>query len=489
MSILLKKQIMHCLKCLIPALLFYLYSCSSPTHPPENASNPDLRYAVTFYSLDSLHVHAEIRSTGATDSERILFPPFAADNPVIVLTKDNIHRLTVNGLPITQKLGSIPWNSDSVQQLSLSASSAGLVVDYDVTFPYAPSRSSHYNTMLPGDAGSNRGYYRGQYIFCIPRYVWDDVGLWRHPVEAYASVDADGLGMAVTGAGNVLTALKTPYEVLFLQFAVNALDLPCAPSLKSDLSIVSLSSNAVPAPFVAVSCAAFGAVDRLCLGFFPPHEAQKSLFIVDSGSGLEGTYSFFLRYMVGADPAQWVPGIVAHECVHEWIGVRTGETDDPWWKEGTASYLGILLPYRLGILTDRQLLRKVMTTDLSANVVTQTISLSQPYVRQNLYGTDTATNCIGLVYEKGKQASMILDKILRQASGNTQTLLSKTGALCTRYDRGAFTRQQFLEVLQEGITADVAGFFSRYIDSPGVLDTALLISTYEWLDSAGAFSP
>jgi hypothetical protein len=434
-------------------------------------------------------VHAEIRSTGATDSERILFPPFAADNPTIVLTKDNIHGLTVNGLPITRKMGSIPWNNDSVQQLSLPASSAGFVVDYDVTFPYAPSRSSNYNTMLPGNAGNNRGYYRGQYVFCLPRYASDDVGLWRHPLSAYVSVDAGGLGAAVTGAGTPLTALKTPYEVLFLQYAVNALDLACAPPLQSDLSIVSLSSNAVPAPFVAVSCSTFGAVDRLCLGFFPPHESQKSIFIVDSGSGLEGTYSFFLRYMVGTDPAQWIPGIVAHECVHEWIGVRTGETDDPWWKEGTASYLGILLPYRLGILTDRQLLRKVMTTDLSANVVTQTVSLSQPYVRQNLYGTDTAANCIGLVYEKGKQASMILDKILRQASGNTQTLLSKTGVLCTRYDHTAFTRPQFLEVLQEGNTADVAGFFSRYIDSPGVLDTALLISTFAWLDSAKAFSP
>jgi hypothetical protein len=35
----------------------------------------------------------------------------------------------------------------------------------------------------------------------------------------------------------------------------------------------------------------------------------------------------------------------------------------------------------------------------------------------------------------------------------------------------------------------VAGFFSRYIDSPGVLDTTLLISTFEWLDSVKAFSP
>ena len=477
------------LQWLTPSLLVLLYGCSDPTRPGENTPKPDLRYAVTFYSLDSLHVHAEIRSTGATDSERILFPPFAADNPVIVLTKDNIHGLAVNGRPVTRKMGSIPWNSDSVQQLSLPASSAGLVVDYDVTFPYAPSHSTNYNTMLPGDAGNNRGYYRGQYVFCLPRYASDDVGLWRHPLSAYVSIDAGGLGATVTGAGNGLTALKTPYELLFLQYAVNALDLPCALPLQSDLSIISLSSNAVPAPFLAMTCSTFSAVDGLCLGFFPPHESQKSLFIVDSGSGLEGTYSFFLRYMVGADPAQWVPGIVAHECVHEWIGVRTGETDDPWWKEGTASYLGILLPYRLGILTDRQLLRKVMTTDLSANVVTQTVSLSQPYVRQNLYGTDTAANCIGLVYEKGKQASMILDKILRQASGNTQTLLSKTGVLCTRYDHGAFTRPQFLEVLQEGITADVAGFFSRFIDSPGVLDTTLLISTFEWLDSVKAFSP
>ncbi|HUI91781.1 MAG TPA: M1 family aminopeptidase [Chitinivibrionales bacterium] len=484
---LLTNDILRFLQWIIPVMAFFLCGCSGPTRPPENASGPDLSYTVTFYTLDSLHVHAELRHFSGSDSVRILFPPFAADNPVIVLTKDNIQGLAVNGTAVAKKLGGIPWDNDSVQQLSLPASLKDLTIDYEVTFPYAPSPSPNYNTMLPGRTG-NMGYYRGQYIFCLPRYASDDVGLWRHPVEAYVSVDGGGLG-TVTGAGDARTALRSPYEILFLQFAVNGLDITCAPPLQSGLSIISLSSNAVPAPFSAVTCSTFSAVDRLCLGCFPPHESQKSVFIVDSGSGLEGTYSFFLRYTAGADPIQWIPGIVAHECVHEWVGIRTGETGDPWWKEGTASYFGILLAYKLGMLTDRQQLRKLMTTDLSANVVTQTVSLSQPYVRQNLYATDTATNCIGLVYEKGKQANMILDKLLRQASGSGQTLLSKTGVLCSRYDHKAFTRGQFVAVLQEGNSADIAGFFSRFVDSPGVLDTNLLISTFNWLDSAGAFSP
>jgi len=201
---------------------------------------------------------------------------------------------------------------------------------------------------------------------------------------------------------------------------------------------------------------------------------------------MEGLFSFYMINWQGNDYATSVRAITAHEALHAWVGIRTGELDDPWWKEGTASYLGRVLAANMGLPKDT--LRPQVVKDLSPNPMTQSKALSDPYVRDHLYDKDTNVNCIVLVYDKGAQACMVLDKMLRQASYNTVTLFSKTGNLCSRYDHSAFSRAQFKTLLEENTGLDLTGFFALYVDSPGVIDTAVLSNTWHYVDSCGAFS-
>jgi predicted metalloprotease with PDZ domain len=198
---------------------------------------------------------------------------------------------------------------------------------------------------------------------------------------------------------------------------------------------------------------------------------------------MEGTFSFYMINWQGA--ASDVRAITTHEALHAWIGIRTGDLDDPWWKEGTASYLGRVLAANAGFPKDS--LRSQLVKSLSGDFMTTSKALSDPYVRSHLYDKDTNANCLVLVYDKGAQACMVLDKMIRQATGNGATLFSKTGALCTRFDHSAFTRAQFKALLEENTGLDLGGFFSASIDSPGALDTAELSRAWHFVDSCGAF--
>jgi predicted metalloprotease with PDZ domain len=82
---------------------------------------------------------------------------------------------------------------------------------------------------------------------------------------------------------------------------------------------------------------------------------------------------------------------------------------------------------------------------------------------------------------------MVLDKLIRQATGNGASLFSKTGALCSRYNHSAFSRSQLKALLEENTSLDLSGFFATFIDSPGALDTAELSSAWHFVDSCGAF--
>jgi predicted metalloprotease with PDZ domain len=210
------------------------------------------------------------------------------------------------------------------------------------------------------------------------------------------------------------------------------------------------------------------------------------VILQDSGSGMEGLFSFYMANWSYAELFYTFRPVIAHEALHAWIGIRTGDLDDPWWKEGTASYLGRVLGANIGSPKDS--LRPQLVKDLSANPMVNGKAMSDPYVRRYLYDRDPDVNCLVLVYDKGAQACMILDKMIRLATNNASTLFSKTGNLCTRYDHSAFSRSQFKALLEENTSLDFSGFFDTYIDRAGAIDTAVLSGAWHFLDSCGAFS-
>lgn len=465
----------------LPALCAFALavSCTRSSQQPTPFV-PQLSYRVSFLSGDSLHVSATIACDRGASLQKILFPPFDADNPRLKLHGKNIHNLTLTGAYIVDSLRFSPWAGDSLQTMLVRAGQASLTIEYDVTFSYVPGGGMC--TVLPGTSGTSDWYYQGNYIFCVPDYAETKPGLWRKNVDAAVAITAPA-GRKMYGVLSGEFSPCTVYELLFLQFAVTDRAWQCSGSS----SYYAVLSSRQPEPgFVTLVCADLAKTDSLCAGLFPPLPVPHTVIIQDSGSGMEGLFSFYIQNWSAYDYQNSLRSVTSHEALHWWVGIRTGDLNDPWWKEATASYLGFVLGGAIGFPKDT--IRRQLVRDFAGNPMVDQKAMSDPYVRDYLFYPDTNMNAIALVYGKGAQANMILDKILRQATGNTVTLFSKTGALCTRYDHGAFSRAGFKAILEQGTGLDLSGFFSQYVDSPGALDTNLLAQTFAWLDSCGAFT-
>jgi hypothetical protein len=458
-------------------------SCSRQTQQPQPVSEPHISYALSIPTVDTIHVSAAFAHEAAGGITRILFPPFGADNPVITFLGNNIRNLRLTNATITESLGISLWLGDSVQSMLIDAQSDSFSIEYDVTFPYDPNGSLALRTILPGRYGASDGYFQGNYVFCVPAYGSTKAAWWRTGIDAQVSVIQPIAAGAVHGIPLQPFQCYTIYELFFLQWAVSNNVQLCGGTSSS--SVVVLSAQQPLPDMPSLICSDLANADRLCGSVFPSLLAPRTVILEDSGSGMEGTFSFYMINWQGTDYTSSVRAITTHEALHAWVGIRTGELDDPWWKEGTASYLGRVLAANVGLPKDT--LRPQVVKDLSANPMINQKALSDPYVRDHLYDKDTSVNCIVLVYDKGAQACLLLDKLLRQSTNNTATLFSKTGALCSRYDHSAFSRSEFKALLEENTSLDLSSFFAKYIDVPGVVDTTVLSSAWHFVDSCRAF--
>jgi|GEM_PF-5912991 hypothetical protein len=464
----------------VSACIFLLFpSCGTNNQAPPSVTR-GLSYDVSFYTGDSLHVTATIASSEGGGLEKILFPPFGADNPGLGFSGGNVHNLRVTGATLADTLAPGMWAGDTVQAITVRSTASSYTLDYDVTFPYQPH--AFMRTVLPGAQGNGNWYYQGNYLFCVPDFIETKVGWWRTGIDAHVSLQVPA-GKKAYGAGSGGFDALTVYELLFVQFAMTAHVSPCG---AGGTEMADLSSNGVDWGFLSTVCFDLAKTDSFCAAVFPPLPEPRAVIVQDSGSGMEGLLSFYIYNWSETDYRNSVRSVTSHEALHWWVGIRTGDLDDPWWKEATASYLGFVLGGGLGM--PPAAIRGQLVRDLSPNYVVTSRALSDPYVRDHLFDGDTTRNCILLVYAKGAQVNMILDGMIRRATGGASTLFSTTGRLCSRFDHAAFSRAEFKACLEEGTGLDLSDFFARYVDKPSVLDTAVLAQTFSWLDSAGAFS-
>jgi hypothetical protein len=468
--------------CVVGILVVFFASCSRNPGSAQSPVVPAVSYVLTILSVDTVHVVAGF-SHENNASFTLLFPPFTADNPAITFLGNNIHAIKLTDATITDSLHTGLWFGDTVQSMTVSSPDNAFTIEYDITFPYAPNGSPGYRTILPGRYSASRGYYQGNYLFCVPASGATTASWWRGNLDAAVEINYQApQPSALYGVPHTAFSCNNAYELFFVQFGITDQFWSCGSATSG---IISLSATTPGPDALALICSDLEKADQLCRPFYPSPGSFRTVMVQDSGSGLEGLFSFYMMNWSYADLAASLRPVITHEALHEWIGIRTGDLDDPWWKEGTASYLGRVLAANVGFPKDS--LRPQLVKSLSGDLMTNSKALSDPYVRDHLYDKNADANCLVLVYDKGAQACMVLDKMIRQATGNGATLFSKTGALCTRYDHSAFSRSQFKALLEENTSLDLSGFFATCIDSPGALDTAELSNTWSFLDSCGAF--
>jgi hypothetical protein len=323
------------------------------------------------------------------------------------------------------------------------------------------------------------GYLQGNYIFLIPFRSSETIDIWRDAFDLAVTFSA-GEGIEICGDPQPEARFRNPYELLFSTNAAGGRILRIDQAGGQDFRYVSLIENdTTTAGFMDTVSQTFSILlEDIAPVFGTIDDAPVTVILgIHRSGGLEGMHAFTVN-----GPGN--PMVMAHEMLHSWIGLRVGDLEDPWWKEGTANYLGFLIALRNGLI-DQVYLDTNILVDLSEDPNVTGYALSDPFVRDNLF--QPGAWMYQLAYTKGAQVCMLLDREIRVSSGQTTTLDGVLGAFVQEFDGKAFTREDYLLFITQYSGADVSVIFQEYVDKAGVIPDSVLFEAHEALMGMGAF--
>jgi hypothetical protein len=206
--------------------------------------------------------------------------------------------------------------------------------------------------------------------------------------------------------------------------------------------------------------------------------------------GIEGTQGYWFKA-----EARDLAVVHVHELTHTFVGVYHSEYDDPWWKEGVTEYLGNLLSLQAGLIVDSAFAAEMLTPRDTLSAVREH-ALSDPFVRNHLflamdpafvYPADPA-DFAGLVYGKGGQAAMILDRYILERSGGKRSIFDLIRDVVGSYGT-AFHRPD-LEASVDRLAGESSSVFLKdLLDRTAPLGPDSVRNTYAVLRSLGRFGP
>jgi len=465
--------------------------CYSPFSSADSLPRTTLEYSVAIpaMDLDSIVITLRIPAWYCSDSVRLLAPPVYADNPQLVQSGANFFPLSFvdkRGDQINYRSGYQSVGIFNTQYVSFPADRCPATITYYIKFQYA----RHDFMPLPGIHALN-GYLQGNCMFVTPAAHRSTVDIWRDTLFNFKV--RYNLGSTVRLFGDPDSVVfETPYQLLFSKSAVFAHSVVGSQVLYSGqmsgqkIRFVNMSPDTVfPQDLVDKTVRDFTViVHDITSKFGTLYDFPYTIITgINNYIGFEGTYAFCLRNFLRWQDTADVAMTMAHEYMHAWIGVLAGEYEDPWWKEGTTTYLGVLIPKRNN-LCSYQYIRNGLVIDHSGVPYVDELVLSDPQVRSLLYhGPSYGT----LVYQKGAQVGMLLDRRIRQVSNNTTSLVDILAELARIYKGKAFRRQEYLSLIHDRSGASVQDIFDRYVDSPGAVPVPVLKENFDALAIMGAF--
>ncbi len=444
-----------------------------------------IAYTVTLPGLpsESLHVDVDVEYWPA-DSVRFLAPPIYADNPLWLPTAPNFRNLAVRdsaGNPLAVSCDSLTIGEYPALRFSFARPTGAARIQYDVGFSYDTAAPNIIP--VPG-LRSDHGILLGNYFFIVPLRSTELVGIWR---DSWSLRVDYRFGQTVPFYGDPADGalFRTVYELLFSTSVLGGRLLWESTVGQQACRIIDLSS--VPVSLDAF-LPAIESISSQVLSIFPKAGETPLTGILGAlhrpHGGLEGTWAYSVLSPFATDTMGVFNMVLAHEMIHSWIGVRVGDTDDPWWKEGTATYLGFLIPAQIGLCKE-EFVQQSLLRDFSQSPDVLGHSMSEEYVRVHLFSRDSLQNCENLAYGKGAQFCMLLDRRIRDVSNGAATLAQVLGRFCRVFDGKSFCRADYVGFL-EATGAQVADLFSTYADQAGFIPDSVLIENYNALAQRGA---
>ncbi len=465
--------------------LSLLTGCLFETEKPTPGSEHKLEYTVT-PSADGHACRVAIRIRAWPEDEAKLFqaPVFYSDNPAYPVAGYHAAALSVadkHGKDLAARDTALPGIELDGNFIVLPASARSISYAVDL----APLDANRFGPPIPGTA-AGVDLIDGAYYFLLPLLGRDLTAQWRTPARLSVTFAA-APGRELHGT-DALRELSTNYELMFTRGAYGAVQARTRTIRGHELDLYATSDP-------SLDLEAFGSLLERCI-----RVVEDSLFPLPT-----------FRYGVGENPAFWgiegvqgywfksearlLPHVHVHELVHTFVGVYHSDREDPWWKEGMTNYLGLLLSAQSGLIGDTAFAAEMLIPRGTLPSV-KDFALSSPHVRTHLFlAMDSAygypvdpEDYAGLVYGKGGQASMILDRWLLEHSGHRKSVFDLIKTLITETGP-AFRRADLISAADQLTHASSRQFLSDLLDQAAPLSLDSLYNTYRALRSLGRLGP
>jgi len=458
--------------------------CSDSTLPvsPDESNGSERRYTYTV-AINALHKDSISFSLTAYSSREFVLPYHFFDNPVHQHLDTVVHHLSIHDSD------NRPVNYSTSVAVVGAIQNTILHLEGEFSYPVTISYTIDPDAIgkdepLGLDAATltdSTLLFLGSAIFIVPYIATSTEQFWRNNSQISVSVhNKSSLSIfGIPSSGNF--TCNTIYELLFTQL------YGCKSSLYSgngggvQFTFLESENNLIPLDSLQIIGDNFTKIlNMLFLQYGNFNNNQLTVHFARIGGGLEGLFSFTQLDC----SSSYFYYVLAHESLHQFIGIRCGEYNDPWWKEAATSYLSFLIAVRLELYSKddfrNYITRKFTFPDSSSF----NVALSDPWLRSNMFPSGKWD----IVYTKGAQVMMLLDYRTRVASDNNYSVEDVMSYLVKQFDGTAFHRRDLLDAFTKFGNPDVRDIFSTYIDIAGEHPSdSLLTFTYAKLDSLGAF--
>lgn len=431
---------------------------------------------------ESLRVSMTVRGSCHTDLSFVL-PLVYFDNPVDSLTGPLVPEIAVTDAEGTAVRTSVVTRTIGPVDSRILSVPEGTA--YPVTLSYRPrvnrvERRKETDSLPPVYLSARDGFVIGAHLFAVP-YEPRLTDLWRAPRDITLSLSL-GDTISVTGVPIGSASCPNAYSLIFVQMAFGAEMLAGGSGGGRSFGLYGLDGYRPSAERLQEVSTDFALIlDSLAPIYAGPEDPEPyPVFFRNAWGGLEGTHSFTCLHPDPEDRAT-VAMVLAHEMIHDAVGIRCGEHDDPWWKEGVTTYLGWAAVGRLGLATIARCRQELIEEYDTSTAVGRYVPSS------SAFRTHIFTDGFAIAYGKGAQIAMCLDLELRRTTNNRVRLDEATAALCRAYEGGAFTRGALIAHFRQYDDADITPILAEYADRAAAIPGPVLDSVFDALDSLGAF--
>lgn len=468
-----------------------LAACLFETEVPVPGREHKLDYTVTPGTAgEGARVEILLRAWPEGEARIFQAPVYYSDNPAYPLRGYRAVDLSVTdrqGRPLVARDTLLPGLALDGNFIVLPAAARSLAYTVDL----APADPARFGVPIPGTA-AGVDLIDGAAYFILPLLGRDFASQWRAPAQVRLAFNGSS-GRDLYGTDPV-RRLSTNYELMFVRGSWGAVQTRVRAIRNHELNLYATSG-------AALDLDAFGGLLERCIRVVEDSLLPLPTFRYFAGEnpafwGIEGVQGYWFKGEAAA-----LPHVHVHELVHTFVGVYHSDLEDPWWKESMTNYLGLLLSVQSGLIGDTAFAAE-MLIPRGALPSVRDFALAAPHVRNHLFlALDSAyayppdpEDYAGLIYGKGAQASMILDRwllehsIVGRGNRNRKSVFDLIKLLIGRHGP-AFRRADLVSAADDLTGASSREFLAALLDRAAPLPLDSLHATFRALRALGRFGP